>query len=127
MINNNNEAQDWFRFAVMDLDAANTLNQHMQPKPFEIICYHCQQSAEKMFKGFLVLNQVEPPKIHDLPLLCKMCIEKKSAFEPIFLSLFSLVFSLFGLLISFPFLFHRVAVSFCLYYELRFIQRYMRL
>jgi HEPN domain-containing protein len=48
----NPEAFEWYRFARMDLMAANTLNEHARPKPLEIICYHAQQCAEKMLKGF---------------------------------------------------------------------------
>lgn len=38
----------------------------MHPMPIGIICYHCQQSAEKYLKGFLVLHGMSPPKTHDL-------------------------------------------------------------
>ncbi|MDR1320847.1 MAG: HEPN domain-containing protein [Gracilibacteraceae bacterium] len=77
----NPEALEWYRFARMDLTAANTLNEHARPKPLEIICYHAQQCAEKMLKGFLVANSVEPPKKHDLPLLCDMCMETNGRFS----------------------------------------------
>ncbi|MDR1321473.1 MAG: HEPN domain-containing protein [Gracilibacteraceae bacterium] len=77
----NPEALEWYRFARMDLTAANTLNEHARPKPLEIICYHAQQCAEKMLKGFLVANSVEPPKKHDLPLLCDMCIKTDAHFS----------------------------------------------
>jgi len=36
----------------MDLGTAEYL-QNMSPLPLEIICYHCQQSAEKYLKGYL--------------------------------------------------------------------------
>jgi hypothetical protein len=36
------------------------------PVPREIICYHCQQSAEKSLKGL-------SPKTHDLSLLYDLC------------------------------------------------------
>ncbi|WP_282433370.1 HEPN domain-containing protein [Desulfosporosinus sp. FKA] len=29
---------------------------NMHPAPLEIICYHCQQSAEKYLKGYIALN-----------------------------------------------------------------------
>ena len=77
----NNAEQDWYRFAMMDVLAANSLNEHMYPKPLEIICYLSQQSAEKMIKGFLVANDVEPPKIHDLRRLCEICISIDKNFE----------------------------------------------
>ncbi|EEG47745.1 hypothetical protein RUMHYD_03392 [Blautia hydrogenotrophica DSM 10507] len=33
-------------------------NEHMYPKPLEIICYHCQQSIEKLLKGLLISKNV---------------------------------------------------------------------
>jgi len=77
----NHEAHEWYRFAQMDFDAALTLNEYSHPRPLEIICDHSQQSAEKMLKGFLVSNGVVPPKKHDLPLLCDMCVEIESQFK----------------------------------------------
>jgi len=58
----------------MDLRAAKTLYKHLTPRPLEIICYHTQQCAEKMLKGFLIANSISAPRTHDLPLLCDMCI-----------------------------------------------------
>jgi HEPN domain-containing protein len=57
------------RFAEMDLSSAKHLLTHY-PLPIEIICYHCQQAAEKILKGVLVLRKIMPPKIHNLPDLC---------------------------------------------------------
>ncbi|MCL2427415.1 MAG: HEPN domain-containing protein [Oscillospiraceae bacterium] len=67
----------------MDMDAATTLDKHMHPRPLEIICYHAEQCAEKMLKGFLVENGILPPKTHDLPLLCDKCIEIEPRFSEI--------------------------------------------
>lgn len=39
-------AQEWFHIAETDLSSAKHLAS-MHPSPFEIICYHCQQAAEK--------------------------------------------------------------------------------
>ena len=74
---------DWFNFADMDLDSAEYLST-MQRQPLEIICYHCQQSAEKFLKGFLIFNGIEePPKIHNLVTLCDMCEKFDSCFTEI--------------------------------------------
>ena len=40
---------EWFEFAKCDLESAKFLVS-MYPKPIEIICYHCEQSAEKIEK-----------------------------------------------------------------------------
>lgn len=42
------EMQKWFEMAVTDLGVAKHLNETYYPKPLEIICYHCQQAAEKV-------------------------------------------------------------------------------
>jgi len=64
-------AKEWFKIAESDLSSAAFL-QEMRPTPVEIICYHCQQSAEKYLKGFLSLKEEEIQKTHDLVLLSSM-------------------------------------------------------
>lgn len=56
----------------MDLSSARYLL-NMHPVPKEIICYLSPQSAEKYLKGYLVLYDINPPKIHDLNELRKFC------------------------------------------------------
>jgi len=65
----------------MDLTAATVLNDYALPKPLEIICYHAQQYTEKMLKGFILASGGDPPKKHDLPLLCDICAEVDARFE----------------------------------------------
>ncbi len=75
-------AKEWQRFAEMDLMSAEYLLK-MRPVPIEIICYHCQQSAEKYLKGYLVLHGMNPPKIHDLNQLQKLCANISDSFSDI--------------------------------------------
>ena len=51
-MNNREIANEWFQFAKRDLESAKFLTS-MHPMPIEIICYHCQQSAEKIEKSIL--------------------------------------------------------------------------
>ena len=75
---------EWFRFADMDLTSAEHLSNTMRPQPLEVICYHCQQAAEKYLKGYLIYKGVtEPPKTHDLVFLSDMCIEFDIRFNEI--------------------------------------------
>ena len=46
-------SSEWLEFAKMDLGAAEYLLT-MHPLPVEIICYHCEQAAEKFLKAVLV-------------------------------------------------------------------------
>lgn len=45
------EIKEWYDMAAMDLGVAKHLDTTYHPKPLEIICYHCQQSAEKVIKA----------------------------------------------------------------------------
>jgi len=74
---------EWFDFADMDLASAEYLC-GMRPQPLEIICYHCQQSAEKYLKGYLIYSgMMEPPKIHNLDNLCELCSDYDKHFKEI--------------------------------------------
>jgi len=75
------ELRQWFAIAQEDLNVAKFLADKYHPKPVEKICYFCQQSAEKDLKGYLFLNQVEFPKIHNLIDLLNMCAKIQPDFE----------------------------------------------
>ncbi len=47
----------------------------------EIICYHCQQSVEKYLKAFLLSNNWELMRIHDLIVLLTTSIGYDKEFE----------------------------------------------
>jgi HEPN domain-containing protein len=67
------ELRLWAEIADKDLVAAQHMAKNMWPVPYEIICFHCQQAAEKYLKWVLVLYDIAPPKIHDLEELEKLC------------------------------------------------------
>ena len=72
---------EWYTYADRDLATAEYLC-GMYPQPLEIICYHCQQAAEKYLKAYLVFREgQEPPKTHDLTLLSIECSKTESRFE----------------------------------------------
>lgn len=73
---------EWFEFAKRDLESAKFLI-NMYPKPLEIICYHCEQSAEKYLKGYLVFSGNQVERTHDLVLLNKKCKLINSEFNNI--------------------------------------------
>ena len=79
---NTKEAQEWQRLADMDLRTAEYLK-NMKPLPIEIICYHCQQSAEEYLKGYIVFCGMAPPRMHDLDELCKLCLKYSNTFKNI--------------------------------------------
>lgn len=67
------ETKLWIEKADQDVDVAEILIAHEHP-PFEMICFHCQQAAEKFLKAFLVEHEVEFQRTHDLVLLLQQYI-----------------------------------------------------
>lgn len=92
--------KEWLDFASKDISSAKYLLD-MRPVPLEIICYHCEQTAEKVLKGYLIHHDVEPPKTHDLRLLCKMCAEFDKSFNEISQSCVNL--TAYGVQTRYPF------------------------
>ena len=78
-----NLADEWLRYANNDLIVAKHCFADLNPKQTEIASYHCQQCAEKALKAFLFFKNVEPPKVHDLKVLCKMCKDIDNSFVDI--------------------------------------------
>ena len=92
--------KEWLDFASKDISSAKYLLD-MRPVPLEIICYHCEQTAEKVLKGYLIHHDVEPPKTHDLRLLCKMCADFDKTFDEISQSCVNL--TAYGVQTRYPF------------------------
>ena len=63
--------KQWLDYAAQDLGVARHLFENYHPKPLEIVCYHCQQSAEKAIKAVIVSLHWPTgiPKSHDLSFL----------------------------------------------------------
>ena len=59
------ETGRWVRKAEADLEGANDLAQAVRPY-HDLICFHCQQSAEKYLKAFLQEHRVVFPRTHSL-------------------------------------------------------------
>ncbi|MDR1288398.1 MAG: HEPN domain-containing protein [Treponema sp.] len=59
-------AKEWLRYAKSDLNTAVHMFNDVNPKEIEISCYHAQQCAEKSLKAYLILKEIDPPRIHDL-------------------------------------------------------------
>ncbi|MDY0063334.1 MAG: HEPN domain-containing protein [Myxococcota bacterium] len=59
------EAAAWGAKADHDLRAATILFASGEPL-YDVICFHCQQVAEKSLKMLLVAADQQPPRTHDL-------------------------------------------------------------
>ncbi len=70
------QAQEWFVRADRELETAQLL--YDLQGHTDAVAYHIQQTIEKYLKGYLVLNGIEPPWIHELDTL----LTKAGKFSP---------------------------------------------
>ena len=59
------ETARWVRKAEMDWEVAHKLADGIPP-PRDIVCFHCQQAAEKYLKAILQESGLVVPKTHEL-------------------------------------------------------------
>lgn len=64
--------KEWLNYANMDMISAQYLTS-LKPMPYEIICYHCQQTAEKLLKAYIIFHDGELLRTHDLIELNSIC------------------------------------------------------
>jgi HEPN domain-containing protein len=65
--------REWLAKADEDFEFARINFEEGKPF-FAQICFHFQQAAEKYLKSYIIAHELEFLKIHDLPLLLKMCL-----------------------------------------------------
>lgn len=86
MKNNKNNlkklAGEWFSKAQDDELSAKDILNDKEGAP-STVCFLCQQMAEKYLKGYLVYNEKELFKIHDLDKLVVFCEEVDNSFNDI--------------------------------------------
>lgn len=71
-IDQEEEYKAWLSFALTDLESAKYLyGATFYPRPLNVICYHCQQAAEKAVKALIVYfgSQGGIPRTHDVSFL----------------------------------------------------------
>ena len=73
--------QQWLDKGKDDLRVAEYLSTMRYPTPDEIICFHCQQSAEKYLKAFIFSHDIEPEKTHDLEYHLEICQKHNKEFS----------------------------------------------
>lgn len=87
IIDQEEEYKEWLAFARTDYESARYLNgAPFYPRPFNVICYHCQQAAEKAVKALIVYfgSQGGMPKVHDISFLLnqiKHIVQEKKGIE----------------------------------------------
>ncbi len=93
------QMEEWLRFAKDDLSAAQFLTK-LVPTPIEIICFHCQQAAEKGLKAMLVASGEPLLKTHDLQKLYSVLLPIYPNLAP--LEEHCLVLTGYGSLVRYP-------------------------
>jgi HEPN domain-containing protein len=73
-------ARQWVAKAANDLLSADN-NLKAEAVPLDVVCFHCQQAAEKLLKAFLVANGHLAPRTHDLLLLLEETLQIDPAAE----------------------------------------------
>jgi HEPN domain-containing protein len=68
------EVVRWLDRALADRLTAETLLATGDPVFAGVICFHCQQEAEKLLKATLVRIELAPPKTHDLLALVDLLV-----------------------------------------------------
>ena len=59
------ETAKWVHKAEMDWEVAHELAEK-NPPPRDVVCFHCQQAAEKYLKALMQENGLVVPRTHDL-------------------------------------------------------------
>lgn len=68
----NATVREWVGKSELDLATAGRELHAPDPKNFDAVCFHAQQSVEKLMKAFLIHSNVMPPRTHDLQRLSEM-------------------------------------------------------
>ncbi len=80
----NADTAEWVEKAEGDFIGATILGKKRSPKTYHLICFACQQSAEKYLKAYLVENNVRFSKTHALRReLLPLCEEVDGGFRPL--------------------------------------------
>jgi len=66
------DVRKWIRFAQNDYDTAILVSERFRP-PIEVVCYLCQQSAEKILKAYNIATENKLTRIHALRDLLDKC------------------------------------------------------
>ena len=51
--------------------------------PWDTVCFHAQQAAEKLLKGFLVFHGHQPQRTHNLVAVLAACVELEPSLAPL--------------------------------------------
>ena len=70
---------EWFNQALKDVQGAEILFEH--GADYGLVCFHCQQAAEKYLKGYLIYKSGRLYEGHSLVKLCKLAMKYENGFN----------------------------------------------
>ena len=76
------ETAKWVRKAETDWEVAHKLAGETPP-PCDVVCFHCQQAAEKYLKALLQENGLVVPRTHDLVNVLSLLLPGDVALTPL--------------------------------------------
>jgi HEPN domain-containing protein len=74
--------REWLRKADDDRRLA-VVASRLRPPMHDMVCYHCQQAAEKYLKGLINESGLTIPKVHDLELLLGVLLPHDASLKPL--------------------------------------------
>ena len=75
------DVKEWIQYAQEDYDCAVAIAKTNNPYAPRIGCNHCQQSAEKILKAYMIAKEGMRIKTHDLGILSERCKRHASDFD----------------------------------------------
>jgi len=75
------DVQKWVRRAKMDFDSAAKLVETRFEPPIEVVCYLCQQAAEKILKAYTIAKTNTRAASHKLEDLLDECAHHSAEFN----------------------------------------------
>jgi len=72
--------REWIAKAEEDFEFTSVNLEEGKPY-FAQICFHFQQASEKYLESYIIANELEFRKVHELPMLLKICLAKDLSFE----------------------------------------------
>jgi HEPN domain-containing protein len=72
---------EWIAKAEGDFATAQREFRVRRAPNYDAVCFHAQQCAEKYLKAYLIAQKNDPPRIHNLIELLKLCVKLDGTFE----------------------------------------------
>jgi len=77
----NDYVEKWLTKADNDLKTAEHELSFGEEAVFDSVCFHCQQAVEKYLKAYLVTNNVNFGKSHNIEYLIELCVPINEDFK----------------------------------------------